>query len=162
VGKPKLCNPCCDGGAGSSSSSSQYAGSLNPITCNTCYYNISPAQWTVSISGITAGDCNSTYCTYANRKWTLSAVGPCTWRETGPINGMCFGFTDRMIVTLGISFSGGVTQLRLGFARSSAEFAFYRISYTNGIDCLVEHALPLISADSECGSWPSSLIVGPA
>lgn len=167
MGKPKICNPCCEGGAGiSSSSSSRFAGSLNPNTCNPCYYGISPAQWTVTVSGVTAGtNCNSTYCTVANRTWTMSPQAACTWSEQMPATGLCFGLSNSMRAGLGISIVGGGGQLQLQFFRAAGvAIATYRVNYAapSGVDCLVPHTLSLLSNGTECASWPATLIVSPA
>lgn len=161
MGRPKTCNPCCEGGAGSSSSSSsRYSGSTVPCLTR-CIDSVAPAQWTVTISGITAGSCIAGYCEAANRTWTLSPSGVCQWGETISTGFSCQLDTQiRCLVSLG-STAIGVTLIKL--PTTGITWALWQKTISQPYDCLVPHTLDqVITASSICATYPSSVIIVPS
>lgn len=168
MGRPKICNPCCEGGAGTSSSSRpRYGGSTVPCLTR-CIDSVAPSQWSLTISGVTAGSCSSGYCTQANRTWLLSSIGNCTWNEVISTGAFTCFTNAAMQCSLSIDTSpvGGGSSIYVVFARAAALKRYVKL-VTYPIDCLVSHVLPEVAGDSipgglNCTGWPSSITVSPA
>lgn len=140
MGRPKACNPCC-----------------NAIPCTTCEDDEAPAQWQVTLSGITAGSC-TVYCSRFNRTWTLEFLGnlsgACVWRETLGDAPDCFSAAN--IVQLQIS----ATSIQLFLGPSAFFGAQYSKSITNP-NCFDSHVLTRVANPGTCGSWPATVTIVP-
>lgn len=160
MGRPKTCNPCCGGGSGSSSSSSRhFTGSIAPLQCIRCIDGVAPAQWTVTISGITANSCPSGFCTAMNRTWTLTQGSACGWSEQITAGANCFGLPG-----IGVSLTITTTSVQLLVSRAGNTMSTYGYTVSPPIDCLTSYTVSLISTSpfNECTGWPASLTVSPA
>lgn len=162
MGKPKTCNPCCDGGGGSSSSSRNFTGSVAPLPCGQCLDGVAPAQWTVTVAGFAAGTCSSGYCTQHNRTWTLSQTAACSWRQivsTTPSS--CGGFSNAAASFNIASVTGG-TRFRLTLGNGAGTYATYDFIDSVPADCLTSIPLTRTSSSGECTSYPATLTISPA
>lgn len=162
MGRPKLCNPCCDGGAGgssSSSSSSRYSGST-VSGCTQCIDLVLPAQLTVAFSGITAGTCSAGYCEGANRTWTLTksaTPSSCSYGENFTTGDSCFSSN---VIQCTVQFQS--TKIVCFLALNSNSFFTYEKAITGPYDCLTAHVLTLQNNTGRCGNPPATVTVAPA
>lgn len=162
MGRPKLCNPCCDGGFGGSSSSS--SSSRRQISqgapCTTrCADSVTAAQYTATVSGVGANVCLSGFCTSLNRTWTMSQTAACRWEEVLNTGTACLGGAT---VRLAFLILGDRLRLQLEHDVGSVVFVLWDKLGTPPFDCLSSHTLTHVSTGTRCSYGGASITVAPA
>ncbi len=181
MGRPRACNPCCDSGGGGtsgrSSSPSRRPTISVPGVC--CLDDIGPASWSVTISGVSASNCSTSYCNQWNRTWSPAFVSNCIWTEDivnavfcdmpNPIGDENIGIAMRCQVQIpSVAVS---TNMAVVFTTPLGSGLFVRYNKAIGtspynVDCLTSHTLTKESPPGgtrPCldSSWPSSIVLSP-
>ena len=127
--------------------------------CSVCA--VAPAQWSLSVSGITSGACEN--CEAWNGEWVLTndslvfeSGNPCKWSTpvepgTGPCEPGC-GDCSRWTLVL--------TSTTAALMADENQMAAYRLDIED-FDCLGTNTLPKLATSLHCDAWPDSLTLTP-
>ena len=130
------------------------------VSCSVCGGS-APAQYALSVSGITNGAC--TNCTAWNGDWILTndslvfeSGNPCKWSTpvelgTGPCEPGC-GDCSRWTLVL--------TSTTAALMADENQMAAYRLDIED-FDCMAGGTFPRLTGSLHCNNWPASLTLTP-
>jgi hypothetical protein len=120
-----------------------------------------PAQWSLSVAGITTAVCEG--CAAWNGSWVLTndclvfeSGNPCKWSSpveigTAPCEPGC-GDCSRWTVVL--------TSSVAALLADESQMAAYRLPI-GGFNCTGANTFPLLASSLHCDNWPASLTITP-
>lgn len=172
MGRPKICNPCCEGGAGSSSSSASlfHRPAGCPAGLATC--TVFPVRWSVTFAGFTNNSCtecasfNATFVMTYNPIQYAPAGNHCQWDYCRVLGaGNCDSNFPIGCAVNGLRLTlqnvSDTAVFRLSLPRIPAALAFYESS--GPVNCIGPNSLDLTtSSPSVCSGIPSSVVIIPA